>query len=276
MSDTVRPDGDENPDTPFDGGNDTDGSTPFDSDNAELELDEDTSLPWLEGAEDEDEYEGYNTGQLLAYVLIGFVLLGLIVGGIWWATHRDALSEPVADGSVIEAPDGDYKSRPDDPGGKTHEGTGDSSFAVSEGQTRPAQLGEGSSADASGGDADAKPGFDSVGSGANTSSGDGEKSATDAAKTDGNESESAASDASASSGVGVQVGAYSTRASAEANWNRLTQRHSVLKGMKYRVVEGKVDIGTVYRLQALPGDMSAAKALCNTLAAAGTKCHLKK
>ena len=48
----------------------------------------------------------------------------------------------VADGGVIEAPAQPYKEKPTDPGGKTFQGTGDTSFAVSEGETRTARLGD--------------------------------------------------------------------------------------------------------------------------------------
>jgi hypothetical protein len=42
------------------------------------------------------------------------------------------------------------------------------------------------------------------------------------------------------------------------------------------VVEGKADIGTVYRLQALAGDTGAATSLCSHLEADGVKCQVKK
>ena len=41
------------------------------------------------------------------------------------------------------------------------------------------------------------------------------------------------------------------------------------------VVEGKADIGTVYRLQALAGDASGANDLCSRLKAAGVACQVK-
>ena len=283
MSDTTSPDGDrdrdDNPESetgsnvPASDEAVGTGASGFDS---ELELgDDDTSLPWLEGSEDDDDFAGYSPAQLIAYVLIGLLALGLIVGGIWWATHRDAEGELVADGSVIQAPEGDYKQRPDEPGGKTFEGTGDSSFAVSEGESRPAQLGKpGAKADAA-----AKPGFDTVGAGAEG----GKPAAKDsAAGTVASVGESGSSSAestkaySGSSGVGVQVAAYSTRAMAESGWSRLSGQYSSLKGMRYRIVEGKADIGTVYRLQALPGNVAAANALCSKLQAAGQACHVKK
>jgi hypothetical protein len=53
-------------------------------------------------------------------------------------------------------------------------------------------------------------------------------------------------------GVGVQVGAYSTRAQAEAGWSQLATRYEVLQGRSHRVLEGTADSGTIYRLQAVP------------------------
>ncbi len=222
----------------------------------ELDLgDEDGSLPWLE-SDDEFEEEGGSSFLLLALLALG--ALALIIGGIWWFTRDRDGADLVADGSVIEAPEAPYKERPEDPGGKTFEGTGDTSFAVSEGESRTAKLGDG--------DAAAKPGFDSVGASDSTdkaSPGQPKPAATQPAV------------ASAPAGPGVQVGAYSTRSSAEAGWQSLSSSHSALSGLKYRIVEGKADIGTVFRLQALPGDAAAARALCAKLKSAGQDCAVK-
>lgn len=238
----------------------------LDTDTAELELgDDDDRLPWLEGDEDYEE-PGQNTAQLVMAVLLGVLALALIVGGIWWATRAGPDPELVADGGVIEAPDAPYKEHPENPGGKTFEGTGDSSFAVSDGQTRSAQLGDGNSPP--------KPGFDSVDGDANSADG----AAKPAAKPTPSATASpapAATPASTSSGPAVQVAAYSSRATAEAGWNALKQQYSDLSGMRYRIVEGQADIGTVYRVQALPGDKAAANALCRKLKAAGQNCHVK-
>ena len=58
-------------------------------------------------------------------------------------------------------------------------------------------------------------------------------------------------------------------------WSRLTQQYSALSGQRYRIVEGKADIGTVFRLQAVPGDAAAAQALCGRLKSAGLACQVK-
>ena len=217
--------------------------------------DDDVRLPWLEAGDDDEAETGTGAGQLLGMVVLGLLALGLIVGAIWWATRRQADDTLVADGSVITAPDQPYKERPKDPGGKTFAGTGDTSFAVSEGQTRTTRLDT----------ADAKPGFASVP----------KPSDKPAAGAAGGAAAAGAAQPAAAGGVGVQVGAFSSKATAEAGWSKLQQQYSVLSGHSHRVVEGKADIGTVYRLQALAADAGAARTLCGQLRSAGLACQVK-
>jgi cell division protein FtsN len=73
----------------------------------------------------------------------------------------------------------------------------------------------------------------------------------------------------------VQIGAFSSQAAAEAAWSKLSKAYDVLSGTSHRIVEGKVDIGTVYRLQAVTGSDDAAKGLCDKLKAAGLNCQVK-
>ena len=217
---------------------------------AQLDLgDEETALPWLEG-DDEEEYEDSNSGQMIALLLLGLLALGLVVGGVWWMS-RGPDQDVVADGSTIKAPETPYKEKPENPEGKTFEGTGDTSFAVSQGEERPAQLGEPTSAP--------KPGFTAIEKGA-------------AGKDSG---ETTKPDAESVKGVGVQVAAYSKRDQAETGWNTLTRQYEALSGLKHRVVEGQADIGTVYRLQAVTDNVAEAKALCSRLREAGLNCQVK-
>lgn len=221
----------------------------------ELDLgDDDVRLPWLEGDDDDDFHEGgSSTAQLIALVLLGLVALGLIGGGIWW-WQRDRPDETlVADGATIKAPPAPYKTKPANPGGNVVAGTGDTSFAVAEGQTRQVRMGSGTAVPPPAPKAEPTP---------NASA-----------------SASAATPSGASadmSGPGVQVGAYSNRESAEKGWTRLSQQYEALSGVRYRIVEGQADIGTVYRLQAVPGDAAAANRLCGTLKGAGLSCQVKR
>ncbi|RZM01934.1 MAG: SPOR domain-containing protein, partial [Sphingomonas sp.] len=86
-------------------------------------------LPWLETVEP-DEKEGPSIGRIVALVLLGLV----VIAGVVFAAIR--LQRPTAsgDGQLIAAQEGDYKVRPDEPGGLKVEGEGDSAIATSAGK----------------------------------------------------------------------------------------------------------------------------------------------
>ncbi|MDE8650376.1 SPOR domain-containing protein [Novosphingobium album (ex Liu et al. 2023)] len=246
---------------PFDPFAENDEGAPFGNEPAQLDLgDDDTRLPWLEGDDDEEEYAGYGTGQVIALVLLGLAALGLLVGGIWWATRDRPDEQLVADGGTITAPSGPYKVKPDNPGGEVVSGTGDTRFAVAEGQSRPVQIDESAPAP--------RPGFDGVAKPAASASGAPSGTPSPAPSASG----AAGAD---TSGIGVQVGAYSTRDAAEKGWARLAQQSASLSGVRHRILQGQADIGTVYRLQAVANDRAAADALCRNLKAANISCQVK-
>jgi hypothetical protein len=230
--------------------------TPFEADGdylggEQLALaDDDERLPWLESGDDEVEDGGVDTGRIFGFALLALLVLAVIVGGIWWFGHRTPDAELVADGSTIPAPEGPYKQRPANPGGKTFEGTGNLAPAVGEGKTT-----EGTIADTTPGPSVDVP-----------RTGD-----TPAAKTTGSPAPAPA----ASGGTAVQVGAYSSKAAAEAGWQRLQSQTTHLSGVSHRVVEGNADIGTVYRLQAVAGSAAAANDLCRALKGDGVACQVK-
>ncbi len=216
----------------------------------ELDLADTDSLPWLESDEEDESAGGLDTGQILGFAAALVLLLGAVVGGVWFFSNRTAAGDLVADGSVIEAPAGPIKTRPDDPGGKTFAGTGSVAPVVGEGGTRPAVV---ATNDAPPAITAPKPSISTV-------------SSTDPVP---------ASTAANVPGIGVQLAAYGTRARAEQGWNDLSRRTDKLAGVKYRIVEGKVDIGTVYRLQAVAPDRAAAEKLCAALKTDGLDCQIK-
>lgn len=206
---------------------------------------EEERLPWLESG-DEDDGEGeVDTGRIFGFVLLAVLALAAFIGGIWWFGQRGEDPELVADGSTIEAPPGPYKERPADPGGKQFEGTGNLAPAVGEGERREGRL------------ADAAP-----------------QPSIDAPKP--GPAPGASATPAAAGGVAVQVGAYSSKADAEAGWQKLLAQTDKLAGVSHRVVQGQADIGTVFRLQAMAGDAAAASRLCAALKGDGVACQVKR
>lgn len=205
--------------------------------------DEDEALPWLES--DEDEAEGGFDGRIIAFALIGLlVVAGILLAG-WWLVRNTSDENLVADGSTIEAPDEPYKMRPEDPGGAEVAGTGDVSFEVAEGEGLESRLAEEDDVPA--------PSIDREQAGRDTEEAEQESGP----------------------GVGVQVGAFSTREAASSGWSQLTARYEDLQGMRYRILEGTADSGTIYRLQAVAANASAADALCRSIRNAGGDCQVK-
>lgn len=223
----------------------------------QLQLNEpDERLPWLESADDDDDGDqaGYDTSRLLLMFVAALALLGAVVGGIWWLSNRGPDPELIADGSVVPAPAEPYKAAPANPGGKTFDGTGDLSFAASEGQSRTPVMAETEPA------APAPAAPVAAPSQANTPVAAASATATAAAPV----------------GVGVQVGAFSSKATADAGWTKLVaQANGTLSGVSHRVITGTADNGTIYRLQAVAPDRPSAAALCTRLKAVGISCQVK-
>ena len=223
--------------------------------------DSDERLPWLESADDIDP-DAFDSGRIIGFVLLGLVALGMIVGAVWIASHR---GPGAADGSTISAEAGPYKIAPENPGGKKFAGTGDTSYAVAQGETRSGTIAsEGTPP---------KPGFSATATPAPAAVPKPTASATPSPKASASAS---AAPAGTGGGVGVQVAAYTSAADAEAGWSALAARHAALSGFKHRVVEGQAEFGRVFRLQAVAGDVAAANALCARLKASGQGCQVKK
>lgn len=216
-------------------------------------------LPWLQSDDDGEEPAPFDTGRLVGLGMIMLVALAALVGAVWFVTNRGIGAGPAPDGSLIQAPPTPYKERPASPGGKTFAGTGDTSYAVGAGKEVEARLAPAASPPPPVAIATA-PSSPAANPGASPSP---------------KPTPSATAEPGLAAGTAVQVGAYSSRADAEAGWQRLIGQTEALSGVSHRIVSGRADIGTVYRLQAAGGDRAGAQALCSRLKAAGIACQVK-
>jgi hypothetical protein len=204
----------------------------------ELSLQDEDRLPWLEAVETDDEDEGVTGSKLMGLVLAGLLALGVLVGGIWWL--RSQQQGPQGDGTLIAAQEGNYKVKPDEPGGMKVEGQGDASFAASEGAEANGKV-----------DMAAKP----------------EAPVAVVKQNQVAAAKPAAAPAkpavSAPSGGGlVQFGAYGSQATADEAWATLTAKTPALARLAKSILPAAVGGKTLYRLRANAGSPAAATALC--------------
>lgn len=208
-----------------------------------LNLDDPDRLPWLETADGYDYDDGASPLKMAFMVLAGLALLAAIVGAVYWA-QRNQTGGATGNGELIAAQEGDYKVKPEDAGGKSFEGEGDSAFAASEGTKTGATLVPAA------------------------------KTATGTTPAATASATAAASNAAAPAGaVMVQLGAFGDSAKADTAWTALNKRFGFLAGTNRKIAEANVEGGRkVFRLQAVTANASAAQQLCAKLKAAGENC----
>ena len=228
-----------------------DGEGPFEDEAIEAEeqlalADGDERLPWLE-SDDDYEQPGVDTGRIVGFAAVGLLAVVVLLGALWWFTSDRSDETLVADGGTIEAPDEPYRTRPDDPGGRQVEGTGETSFEVAEGKKVEGRI-----------------------------AGSGEVPQVVPGPSIDREQAGAGDSPAPAGAVGVQVGAYSSREAAETGWSTLAARIEALQGRNHRVVQGTADSGTIYRLQALAGTVAEAETLCRTIKSQGGDCQVKR
>lgn len=225
-------------------------------------------LPWLETAEDDDD-DGPSLGRVLGLALLGLILLGGIIGGIYWWQHR---APAAGDGTLIAAQEGDYKVKPDDPGGLKVEGEGDSSVATSGGN------GGGNSQIA----VTKLPEAPVVGTKAAPGAPTGPGSATASANVSGPGGKlvapppgkplPVANGGGGGGGALVQLGSFPTEAAANSAWASSSKRFGYLANLGKSIEKAEVNGRTFYRLKVNAGSAGAAQELCGKLKLAGSAC----
>lgn len=225
---------------------------------------DDDRLPWLEAVDDETD-DGVSVGKLTALIIAALVALGIVIGGVWLLRSRSA---PASDPKLIAAEQGDYKVKPDAPGGMKVEGKGDSAFATSEGAEAGGKIDTNQQPESPvkgvrGGTAVDAAGKTSM----NPTVGVPKATAPLVAKPP----VTAAGAAMSGSGV-VQLGAYGSQAKADVAWGTLTKRFAWLSGMSKAIVPAEVGGATVYRLRVNAGGQAAN--VCARIKSGGENCIL--
>ncbi len=227
-------------------------------------IDEDR-LPWLEAVDDEDGGEGVSVGKLIALIVAALVALGIVIGGVWAFRSKTAPAN-TTDPTLIAAAEGDYKVKPEAPGGMKVEGKGDSSFATSEGAEATGKI-----------DTNALPETPVKGvKGAAVADPAGKAAAntTVAVPKPGGKlvAKTPVVVAPVRTGGGsmVQLGAYGSEAKATTAWTTLSARYGYVASLTHQIVAAEVAGSTVYRLRADAGAQAAG--ICAKLKAAGENC----
>lgn len=240
-----------------------------------LGLESEDRLPWLEAADGVEDDGEVSPARLLVMVLGGLLLIGAVLGGLWWVQNGGARGK----GELIVAQDGNYKVAPKNDGAKSFEGEGDASFSASEGAepagkvdpTRmpeePAVTPQEREAAKAAADKDAAAKAKPAPMPAKAEP----KTASASAKAPAAAPKAAPAAAAAASAM-IQLGAFSSDAAAAKAWTNLSKRFAYLADLNKSVSPAKVGDGTVYRLRVSAGTAANAANLCGKLRVAGENC----
>jgi cytoskeletal protein RodZ len=224
----------------------------------DLKQSDEDRLPWLEAVEEEDRGDGPTAAKLIAFVVIGLVAIGLIVGGLFWLGNRGSEAGPGGEPELIAAADQPYKRRPDEAGGMKVDDKASTSLAASEGSDAKGNIDVTAVAEApmvGGPKAPQQPATQP-------------KQPAPAPAAPAPTQQQPAAPA-AGGGATVQLGAFPNGAAAERAWKALSGRFAYLAPLTHSVVVANVNGKTYYRLRASgPG----AAGICARLKVAGEQC----
>ncbi|WP_298811953.1 SPOR domain-containing protein [uncultured Sphingomonas sp.] len=235
----------------------------------QFERDEDR-LPWLETVEP-DEPRRSGGGRIVLLVLLGLLVLGGVIAGLY---RLQAGRGADGSGALIAAQEGDYKIKPDDPGGLKVEGEGDTAIATSAGANPNGSIDLKAVPEApiSGTRrATAQPGARA----GSTSASVAVPAATAPLRAQRPMTAPVAPVPGAGSGGSlVQLGAFPTESAANSAWSAVAKRFSYVAPLGKDVQKADVNGRTVYRLRVNAGSANAAADICGRLKVAGESCFV--
>lgn len=211
-------------------------------------------LPWLRPVEDEDQPRGLSARKMFAALFVVLLAAGMLAGTFFWLGHRDAVFTGPPE--LIQAPAGPYKVKPPNPGGLDISSESESAFETSAGEDKDAQLDTSKLAQTPA----IKP------SAPDTKAAKAPAATPPAAAP---EAETATKPAGGQGSV-VQLGAFANKAQAERAWTALSARFPSVAALNKMVVPFPGGM----RLRAGASSPADAKAVCDTLKAAGENCFV--
>lgn len=238
----------------------------------DFETRDEDRLPWLETV-DGDYDDGPGVLRIVLLVAIGLAILAAAIFGYYsWKQQR--VSD--GDGALIAAQEGDYKVKPDEPGGLKVQGEGDTAIATSDGSA--------------GGNAkinveavpEAPVATHKVGDASGVTTG--ASKAVVALPTSGGKlkavpvapvaSGKLPAAGSAAPGSLVQLGSFGSETEANTFWGKTSKRFEYLAPLGKSVQKAEVNGRTVYRLRVNAGSAGQASSLCGKLKVAGEACFV--
>ncbi|MDE0877576.1 MAG: SPOR domain-containing protein [Sphingomonas bacterium] len=234
----------------------------------EMDLREEDRLPWLETVEP-DEKEGLPVGRVVAFVIAGLAILAAIVFAVYKLQDNKG-----PDGQLIAAQEGDYKVKPDDPGGLKVKGEGDAAIATSAGKSGNGSIDLNAVSEKPVDGKRAQPG----GKGAT----DAGRNAVAQVPASGGKLVAEAPvtakrgnvPGSSSGGALVQLGAFPSESAANAAWSSFSKRFSYLAPLGKSVEPVATGGRTLYRLRVNAGSANQAADICGRLRVAGETCFV--
>lgn len=225
-------------------------------------------LPWLETVEPDDP-PGPPLGRVILMVLLGLAILSGIVFGVYRLQNREA--EP--DGALIAA-EGDYKVRPDDPGGLKVKGEGAAAVATSAGKTGSGAIDLNAVPEAPVDGRRAQPIPTAPDTGGRNAVAEVPASGGRLAAKPPVTAAPANAPGAASGGSLVQLGAYPSEAVANAAWANFSKRFGYLAPLGKAIQPIASGGKTLYRLRVNAGGANQAADICGRLKVAGESCFI--
>ena len=236
---------------------------------SDYEMRDEDRLPWLETV-DEDYDEGPSVFRVILMVLLGLAIIAAAIFGFYWYKEHQRVD---GNGALIAAQEGDYKVKPDDPGGLKVQGEGDTAIATSDGEGGGnASIDLNATPEAPVAGAKAAPAASTEG---------GASKAVVAIPASGGKLAAAKPGAArvaagTSGGALVQLGSFPDQGSANAAWAKTAKRFTYIAPLGKSVQKADVNGKSVFRLRVNAGSANQASELCGKLKVAGEACFVAK